>query len=139
MHCQSRSVITRLPFACLPQGAGTWSDTLAVYAFEDGACANEPDATIWNANLAQFSEAMGSCCGGCLGIRGCFINCWLELFGYSQECSECWGSTCQCSSQFCLIVCLGPDQAACDQCVIDNCNPQTQACTGVPRDFIPRG
>ena len=31
------------------------------------------------------------------------------------------------------------DQAACDQCVIDNCNDQTQACTGVPREFIPRG
>ena len=45
-------------------GAGEWSDGLEIYAFEDGACANEADATIWNANLAQFSEAMGSCCGG---------------------------------------------------------------------------
>eukprot|EP01045_Picozoa_sp_COSAG04_P014330 COSAG04_NODE_1068_length_8484_cov_4.196064_1_plen_585_part_00 len=65
-------------------GPGLWSETEPVYTYMDGACSNEADATIWNDNLAQFSPAMAQCCGGCLGLAGCFINCWVDLFAYSQ-------------------------------------------------------
>ena len=65
-------------------GPGLWSETEPVYTYMDGACSNEADATIWNENLAQFSPAMAQCCGGCLGLAGCFINCWVDLFAYSQ-------------------------------------------------------
>ena len=65
------------------------------------------DFVTENAGFDQFSDAMNQCCGGCLGLRGCFINCWIDLLGYSQACSDCWGDTCQCSSLNCLLPCLG--------------------------------
>ena len=99
------------------------------------------DATVWNENLPFFSEAMSQACGGCLGLRQCFLGAWSDLFNptYTEQCTGCWGDTCVCSTVNCLIPCLGGNQAACDQCVIDNCNEITQACTGVPKEFIPVG
>jgi hypothetical protein len=131
-------------------GAGAATPALEIYTYLGGQCAGDPptapggfnDATVFNDNLAQFSDAMATACGGCLGFRACFVGgAWQDLFSptYTDQCTGCWGDTCACSTANCLIPCLGGDQAACDQCVIDNCNPTTQACTGVPRNFIPRG
>jgi hypothetical protein len=48
-------------------GPGHWTQTLTVYTFVFGQCGGDPvpagqhnDATVWNANLPQFSAAMTS-------------------------------------------------------------------------------
>ena len=67
-------------------GAGSWTGPVIVYTFLGGQCSGDPvssghnDATIWNDNLQSFSAAMASACGGCLGIRSCFLGAWRDLF-----------------------------------------------------------
>eukprot|EP01051_Picozoa_sp_SAG22_P003053 SAG22_NODE_143_length_17909_cov_34.254969_19_plen_257_part_00 len=121
-------------------GYGPWTAPATnVYTFKDGECANDADAAIWNTNQASFSADMATCCGGCLGGRACFVDCWQDLLGYSPACAGCWGDTCACSTVYCLVPCLIGNQIECDACVIENCNPTTEACTGVPGDWIPSG
>ena len=77
---------------------------------EDGKC-NEQDTNIWTTNGGELTRPQHSnfCSrtynGGCFLDSTCIETCFQLLFGYSEECSSCFGKVPGCSvSNGCTMV-----------------------------------
>lgn len=122
-------------------GTGEWAVLESLFTMGHGQCASDEDARVWNENQGSFTQDMGDCCGTCLGNAACFTSCWSDRLAYTEGCTQCWAGTCTCSGTVCLVPCLpvvgNPEE--CNRCVIENCTPETEACTGIPGEYIPTG
>jgi len=62
-------------------------------------------------------------------MHGCFST--TILADLTPGCEFCWTQSVRCAAENCAFVCLGSDEALCVQCVIDNCDAQTDYCSGI--------
>ena len=105
----------------------------------EGKC-NEQDVELWIANGGQATRPTHSnFCSreydgrGCLIDSACIEKCFQETYGYSADCSTCFGTIPSCSiSTGCIGVCaadsLGPECQECNgPCVVE-----FNKCTGFP-------
>jgi len=63
----------------------------------------------------------------------CMHDCYSTtiLAGLTPGCEFCWTQSVLCAAHSCAFVCLGTDEAMCVQCVLDNCDAQTNYCSGI--------
>lgn len=104
-----------------------------------GKC-NEEDVSIWNNNNGESArpEQSNFCSrtynGGCFLDSSCIESCFQSMFGYSEECSVCFGQVPSCSvSSGCTTVCaansLGDECRECNKPCVEALN----VCTGLPQ------
>jgi len=69
----------------------------------------------------------------CLAAFECNTQCFLDEFGYSEPCAECFGGQAPCSIEFqCAFLCLASYEATeCIECS-KPCNERFAVCSGLP-------
>ncbi|KAL7541037.1 hypothetical protein ACHAXR_011534 [Thalassiosira sp. AJA248-18] len=109
----------------------------------EGKC-NAQDMTLWVENGGEMSrpEQSNFCSrtynGGCFLDTDCIETCFQETYGYSSECSSCFGGIPGCSiSSGCLTACAADSLGAeCQQCNAP-CIEELGVCTGLPDVQVP--
>jgi hypothetical protein len=99
-----------------------------------GKCTDSSDYPIVNdqdTTKAQF-QACASACISKNPISSCVDSCMTKKLGLSSTCASCFGDEAQCTIDSCLVPCLNPNSAACEQCSLTNCGPALEQCTGIP-------
>ncbi|KAL7467702.1 hypothetical protein ACHAXS_011451 [Conticribra weissflogii] len=104
----------------------------------NGKC-NEEDLEIWISTMGEVNRPVHSnfCSrtynGGCFINSDCIETCFQEIYGYSAECSTCFGVIPQCSmNNGCTWLCAADSFGAeCQECNIP-CVEQLNVCTGLP-------
>mmetsp|Transcript_346 Transcript_346/g.745 ORF Transcript_346/g.745 Transcript_346/m.745 type:complete len:594 (+) Transcript_346:121-1902(+) len=107
-------------------------------ASSNGKC-NEEDLEIWISTGGEVNRPVHSnfCSrtynGGCFINSDCIETCFQENYGYSAECSTCFGVIPQCSmNNGCTWLCAADSFGAeCQECNIP-CVEQLNVCTGLP-------
>lgn len=104
------------------------------------ACDNPQDMAIWTSNGGEASrpEHSNYCSreyneGGCFLDSACIESCFQEVYGYSAECSKCFGDMPTCSiASGCMMSCaadsLGTECLECNAPCVEELNE----CTGLP-------
>ena len=104
-----------------------------------GGICNKQDIEIWTENGGETNRPKHSnfCSrtynGGCFVNSGCIETCFQETFGYSADCSTCFGTIPSCSmNNGCTWICAADSfSEACQQCN-SPCVAELQLCTGLP-------
>lgn len=107
-------------------------------ASSNGKC-NEEDLEIWISTGGEVNRPIHSnfCSrtynGGCFINSDCIETCFQENYGYSAECSTCFGVIPQCSmNNGCTWLCASDSFGVeCQECNIP-CVEQLNVCTGLP-------
>lgn len=106
----------------------------------EGLC-NEQDVEIWIASGGETSRPVHSnfCSrtynnGGCLVDSACIETCFQETYGYSINCSSCFGTIPACSiNNECTWICAADSLgAACQECNTP-CIEEFILCSGLPQ------
>lgn len=107
-----------------------------------GGLCNENDLIIWRDQGGQVNRTLHSnFCSreyngvGCLLDTACVEECFSSTFGYSQNCSTCFGAVPQCSFDTgCALPCASDSfSAECQECNIP-CTDQLDVCLGFPTE-----
>merc|ERR1719336_3819929 len=96
------------------------------------ACMDDQDQAKWNGDgQTNFAADLKECGTKCLGGASCTASCMAKK-GYTDDCSQCFGTLTSCSKDNCMFKCF-PDSglAACATCVADNCTPDFETCSGL--------
>ncbi|KAG7344185.1 paraquat-inducible protein A domain containing protein [Nitzschia inconspicua] len=105
-----------------------------------GGLCNENDLSIWQEEGGQVNRTIHSnFCSrqyngvGCLLDTACIEECFATTFGYSQNCSTCFGAIPQCSfDSGCALICASDSfSEECQECNIP-CTEQLDLCLGFP-------
>ncbi len=106
----------------------------------EGKC-NAQDQAIWKMNGGNVSLApQGDYCarsynGGCILNTTCSGLCFQDLYGYSANCTRCYGQMFPCGVGIgCALHCIVDGTApACIECLMP-CIGEFHACTGLPAE-----
>jgi len=110
-----------------------------------------PDGGVPDGGPYPYSYMMGfrvaietcadtMCIGAILAENGaeeCMSNCLAttDAAGLSKECIACQNEVIRCGAAYCINVCLGSDQALCDECGLLHCGARLVECTGLPQEL----
>jgi len=102
-------------------------------------CETEQDVGIWTANGGESTrpEHSNFCSreynGGCFLDSDCIETCFQETYGYSKECSTCFGMIPACSIENdCVTKCMADSLGSgCQECNAP-CIDELNKCTGLP-------
>ena len=89
----------------------------------------------WMATYGDSTATVATDCGtNCLFAgdpEQCMIDCMTPLTPYTPDCILCFSGQAECASNSCLLTCLFGSDAACAQCVLDNCQAPFFECAGI--------
>lgn len=99
-----------------------------------GACASQPDATVWRDNQDHVRADATACLEACALDGGeCTEACVLKRDPFSDTCGACFASFYDCAEAHCTLSCAAnPKGRACHSCTERECTAAARECTGMP-------
>ena len=84
-------------------------------------------------NCVQFASAAPTIWAECIGKDTCQTNKFETKWGFSANCTSCWVQLNDCAMSICVSQCLKDSNPQnCQDCIQDECSPETETCTGYP-------
>jgi len=119
--------ITSLLTACLFIASGLTA--------QSGLC-TQAEVDVLTADPAGAVEIATDCFTSCLislDQEACMAECLGEAYpDASDECLSCGVNQVDCVTANCVLACLNPNSAACQECVFNNCSQGFLICIGDP-------
>ena len=114
-------------------GASDWS-YLFVETPSAGKCGNYYDSKILRDNCKQFASQAPALWVKCKGDDDCQTQDFENQWGFSANCTSCWVQLNDCAMGICTKKCLQDfNTNECQTCIMDECSPQTEICSGYPQ------
>ena len=116
-----------------------WSAPFALKMENSGACGNSNDVRTTRSKFSTMVDDIQGCLFKCIvSGKECVVDCVSKSVGLSKECSGCWYEEGQCVEKHCLVLCTKDSKSpACLHCTNENCMPDLETCTGLPRYTFP--
>lgn len=102
---------------------------------QSGLC-NQEEVDVLTSDPEGATEIATDCFTSCLTSfdqEACMAECLAVAYpNASEECLSCGVDQVDCVTSNCLLACLNPNSAACQECVFNNCSQGFLVCIGDP-------
>merc|ERR1719326_1732315 len=96
-------------------------------------CKDAADQAVWTKDgKADFASDLSACGHQCLGGASCTAKCIEKRRGYTEACSNCFGTLTGCTKDNCMFDCMmDATGSSCKNCVDKSCTPAFETCSGL--------